>query len=997
MAGPKADDVELHARTSPHRFLRLNPSFGSWLPHLSRVASLNTSDAQDLFDRMLHAVHEAAPGMLPDGVGAEGAQAIHDGGKPSAAQLANFLKIASLMRGESLAARLHDAVNGSVSVLLSIPRVTGVQEVTLELSASFEPGDFTHSSTWDGNMETYYGNFYELQGDRSTVSGVEGGIDAPFWYNFPAHSRKLRSLGARFEQRLGGTWVSTTGGGFSAGGASGGGSRFMGVFDGQVDIRFKVTTGTATPAANATVPGAMPDIEMTTVPPSSGAVSAPATTGRAADEEATLSSQLSDPVTVHVSLLVADDLLEEQGPNDEWVDSVRMRSSVDLDTRLASRELSQQALPAVFQPAEDERPPLHSLLLAHTGGLRGEADSLLTELGVTLSASDRVSLYATLNGLGPRVGDFIGGSFPLWSRVVGHDSFGLSRRLEFGLQARIRTMTTVGVSSGAYQYDHTLTTASVSDSATSDVYAWGLSVGGSANFAGGVHRDPASHVPVSDTIVPSLGGRWGNEAPMTFASSTEGQSDRVDITLGAQEIVHAQLEYQLTATVWSENPLNLVSGLIRSKRLNERDGERTLTNAPAVMIMPAARAQEMRDNSLNGGAVTAAPAAITAPDAPAVPDAPAASDATVLPRTLGQTTSDMLPLTLPSDGLGHGTLFEIPDLRASVEASRNILHSVLDTEHADLVLSRLRSLASRQGTKAGLEPMASGVLRFVVPYRGAVSTALAVVTAKIELTNPVHQRNAGEGHVVEGKNVQRDNQAMSVRQGESLSGRVGLGYGNGPVVSDGVLLQGSGGGGNLSATYGHGQGLSTATGRSRSSGMLNVDLGPALVSYDVAVNVELERFWGLTSSPALVGPLLTHVGARSRHTLIDTSLPQALTLSYPQQLMGADDDAVPPDRPVPLVVPASYAGARTGVRPSPEELTEAFLGTVGGLRDLLREAETLVGTEQRALGQNSWHGARAHLATRLSTVFSMAWMHQRALHLIAGGEIRVPLTVPGVF
>ncbi|MFG2887893.1 hypothetical protein ACGFYV_37475, partial [Streptomyces sp. NPDC048297] len=920
---------------------------------------------------------------------------IHDGGKPSAAQLANFLKIASLMRGESLAARLHDAVNGSVSVLLSIPRLTGVQEVTLELSASFESGDFTHTGIWDGNMETYYGNFYELQGDRSTVAGVEGGIDAPFWYNFPAHSRKLRSLGARLEQRLGGTWVSTTGGGFSAGGASGGGSRFMGVFDGQVDIRFKVTTGTATPAADTAVPGAMPDIEMTTVPPSSRAVSAPATTGRAADEEATLSSQLSDPVTVHVSLLVADDLLEERGPDRAWYDSVRMRSFVDAD-RLAFRDLDEdeEPLPPVFQPAEDERPPLHSLLLAHTGGLRSEADSLLTELGVTLSPSDRVSLYATLNGLGPRVGDFIGGSFPLWSRVVGHDSFGLSRRLEFGLRATIGTMTTKGVSRGAYQYDHTLTTASVSDSATSDVYAWGLSVGGSANFAGGVHRDAASHVPVSDTIVPSLGGRWGNEAPMTFASSTEGQSDRVDITLGEQEIVHAQLDYHLTATVWTDNPVKRVTGLIGSKRLNERDGERTLTNAPAVMIMPVARAQEMRDNSLNGGAVTAAPAAITAPDAPAAPDAP------VLPRTLGDTPdpfSTMLPLTLPADGLGHGTLFEIPDLRASVEASRNTLHSVLDAEHADLVLSRLRSLASRQGTKAGLEPMTSGVLRFVVPYRGAASTALAVVTAKVELTNPVHIRDAAEGHVVEGKNVQRDNQSMAARRGDSRSARVGLGYGNGPVVSDGVLLQGSGGGGNLSATYGRGQGLSTATGRSRSSGMLNVDQGPALVSYDVAVNVELEHYWGLTSSPALVGPLLTHVGARSRHTLIDTSLPHALTLSYPQELMGAEDDPMPPDRPVPVSVPAPDAGQRTSVPTSPEELTEAFLGTVGGLRDLLREAETLVGTERWTLGQNSWHGARAHLETRLATVFSMAWMHQRALHLIAGGEIRVPLTVPGVF
>ncbi|MFG2887867.1 hypothetical protein ACGFYV_37315, partial [Streptomyces sp. NPDC048297] len=1015
VSGPKADDVELHARTSPDRRLRINPAFGSWLPHLSRVASLDSSDTRALFDRVLNAVHNAAPGMLPDNLGTEGAQAIHDAGGRSAAQLANFLKVASLVRGESLAARLHDMINGGVSVLLSVPRATGPQEVTLELSASFTPDDFTQSGLWDGNMETYYGNFYELQGDRSTVTAVEGGFDAPFWYNRPPQDRILHSVGARIEQRLGATWVSTTGGGFSAGGASGGGSRFMGVFDGRVDIRFKVSTGTdnraatgaaVTSAAVTWALSATSAIGMTTMAPYPGTVSTSGTTNQPADSEAARSNQLADPVTVHVSLLVADDLLEEKGPGDEWYDSVRMRSRLDRD-RLAYRELTgEEEVPPAFQPANDERPPLHSLLLAQTGGLRGQADDLLAELDLTLEPSDRVSLHATLNALGPRVGDFIGGSYPLWNRVVGRDSFGLPRRLVFELQASIGTMTTKGVSRGAYQYDHTLTTAAVSDSTTSDTLAFGLAGGGNAAFAAGVHRDAASHVPVADTVVPSLGLRYANEAPMTFSSAREGQSDRVDITLGAQEIVHAQMVYRLTAKVWSESPVNL-GGLARNQHIGERTGHRTLPNAPAVMVMPVARAAEMRYRSEIRRAVTAAqgqapaPAPVRSVTTGADPtSAPEAPEAPLSPWTSTDRPGPVdgaLPLTLPTDGLGHGTLFEIPDLRASVEASRDTLFSVLDADHAELVLARLRSLASRQGTKAGLEPMTSGVLRFVVPYRGPISTALAVVTARIELTNPVHLRDAGEGHVVEGKNVQRDTQSLSSGQSQSWSGRAGLGYGNGPVVSDGVLLRGSGAGAGFAATYGQGQGLGAATGRSRSSGMLNVDWGPALISYDVAVNVELERYWGLTASTALVGPLLTHVGAHSRHTLIDTSLGQALTLSYPQQLMGAEDDPSPLPRPAPVALPAHETGPRTSVRPAPEQLTEAFLGTVAGLRDLLREAETLVGTESRTLGQTSWHGAKAHLTTRLATVFSLAWMHQRALHLIAGGEIRVPLTLPGVF
>ncbi|MFB6781925.1 hypothetical protein ACFCX0_32180, partial [Streptomyces sp. NPDC056352] len=230
--GPHAGNVELHARTSPGRRLRFAPALGGWLPQLSRVDSVDHGDAGRLMERVLRAVRAAAPDMLPPEAGANGVKA-HEH--------TNLMTITNLVRPEPLAARLHDIVNGGISVVLSRPGLTGPQEVVLTLSGTLDPDDFTHRGMWDGNSETYYGGFYELQGDRSTAFSLEGGFDVPLNYSSTPDQFTFRGAGGRIAPRVGTGWVTTTGGGFSVGGASGGGSRFMAGFEGAVDVRVTVS------------------------------------------------------------------------------------------------------------------------------------------------------------------------------------------------------------------------------------------------------------------------------------------------------------------------------------------------------------------------------------------------------------------------------------------------------------------------------------------------------------------------------------------------------------------------------------------------------------------------------------------------------------------------------------------------------------------------------------------------------------------------------------
>ncbi|MFD4322619.1 hypothetical protein [Streptomyces sp. NPDC058548] len=372
------------------------------------------------------------------------------------------------------------------------------------------------------------------------------------------------------------------------------------------------------------------------------------------------------------------------------------------------------------------------------------------------------------------------------------------------------------------------------------------------------------------------------------------------------------------------------------------------------------------------------------------------TEVTGVPTTV---SSGLLPSTHPADGLGHAVLYDIPDLMPVVEQARGTLFRELDDDHAELVMTRLRAgLATRQGTKAAIEPMASGVFRIVVPYRGDASTALAVVTARIDLTNARHTGDADTLHVFEGKNVRKDEVSFATSHSWSHNINAGWNYGYNPHDATPPIVVDGGGGVGFSGTYGQGRSLSSSLGQTRSAGMLHVDKNPALVAYDVRVTISLDAYWGATASTAVVGPMLSLVGRHTRHTLVETDLPGALTLAHPQQLMQPPTPTASGSRPTARTTAAHEVRDRTGLRPEPAHLTESFIGTIGGLRELLAQAENLLDDNvASALGSNSWHGARAHVASRLAVVFSMAWLHQRAVHLVSGGTIRVSLTAPGMF
>ncbi|MGW0999742.1 hypothetical protein ACWD5V_42065, partial [Streptomyces sp. NPDC002523] len=983
--GPHAGNVELHARTSPGRRLRFAPVLDGWLPQLSRVDSVDHGDAGRLMERVVRAVRAAAPDMLPPEADVNGAKA-HE--------YTNLMTISNLVRPEPLAARLHDIVNGGVSVVLSRPGLTGPQEVVLTLSGTLDPDDFTHRGMWDGNSETYYGGFYELQGDRSTASSVEGGFDVPLNYSSTPDQFTFRGAGGRIAPRVGTGWVSTTGGGFSVGGASGGGSRFMAGFEGAVDVH--VTVSRSGRPAPAPVPVQQPVtvtdggnvMELTTTRSTTGAPVQGADLDAA--EEGRAGVDATAPVSLNVRLMVADDLLEEWGPDGQWHDSVGMRSHLDPDTRMASRVLGANPAqpPLVYVPGADERPPLHTLFMADTSGMHAAVEGLLTDLDVDLEPSERVGLHTALNAMGSRVEDFIGGSYPFWTRTVGRDTFGMPVRLELKLRAIVKEMTTRGVSQTSYQYDHTLTTASVSDSATRDLVNVSGSVGVNASFTsdprpqGYGGTDDERNARTDNSHTPTAGYRYGAGTPRTVTVSAEGQSDRVDIVLGAQEHIYARMEYRLVATLSSRSPVPRGTDPATARTYGQRTANRTIEDAHALLVMPAGLAERMREQGQGrASAETAEPVA-------------GPSRLSPVPSVTGG--DGPFPTTHPADGLGHAVLHDIPDLRPVVEQARGTLFQQLDADHAELVLTRLRAaLGTRQGAKAAMEPMASGVFRIVVPHRGAVSTALAVVTAKVDLSNPVHTGDTDTLHVLEGKNVRREDVSYSTSYSWSHSGNAGWNYGHALHDQTQPVVDGGGGVG-VGAAYGQGRSLGSSFGQTRSSGLLHVEQS-ALVAYTVRVRISLDHYWGATASTGVVGPVVSLVGRRTRHTLVDTRLDEPLILAHSQQLMQPEPPTGP-GRPAPRTIPAHRAGPRTGLRPVPEDLTESFIGTIGGLRELLAQAENLLEENvSPALGSNTWHGARAHLETRLAAVFSMAFMHQRAVHLLSGDTLRVPLTVPGMF
>ncbi|MFZ3467996.1 hypothetical protein ACODT4_02815 [Streptomyces sp. 2.9] len=1005
--GPHAGNVELHARTAPGRRLRFAPLLGSWLPQLSRVDEVNHDDAGRLLDRVMRAVRAVAPDMLPPDEGDPPANLVVARARSvrgvKAHEHTNLMTVANLVRPEPLAARLHDIVNGGISVVLSRPGLKGAEEVVLSLSGTIDPDGFIHEGMWDGNSETYYGGFYELQGDRSTSFSVEGGFDAPLGYNTTPAQFTFRGAGGRIGPRLATSWSSSTGGGFSVGGASGGGSRFMAGFEGSVDVNVTVTrsrrSATTQAPAEDQVPVGQPaavtedggdTFEMTDFGTATATGADPVaqdTAQTAAEEGRARPDDTTGPVSLKLRLMVADDLLEEQGPDGQWHDSVAMRSHLDPGTGLAGRKPDpEQAEPLVHKPQQHERPPLHTLFLADTSRMHGAVDGLLSDLHVDLEPSERVGLHTAVNAVGSRVQDFIGGSRPFYTRTIGRDLFGMPIQLEIQLQAIVEEMRTRGVSKTSYQYDHTLTTASVSDSVSRDLISMSGSVGASATFAsdprpenyGGTAEERGA--ATDHTHTPSLGYRYGSGSPQTLSAGSEGQSDRVDIVTGDQEHIYARMEYRFVGKVSSWSPVPLGTDPATAHTYGERTAPRTIEDAHALLVIPAGRARRMRDAARvrEAGTGAAGPSRLSP-----------------VPSSTG--VEGRFPTSHPADGLGHAVLYDIPDFAPVVDDARATLYRHLDAGHAELVLTRLRAaLATRQGTKAAIEPMASGVFRIVVPYRGKASTALAVITAKVDLSNPVHTGEADTLHVIEGKNVRRDDVSASASHSWSHSGNAGWGYGHTTHDPSRPVLDGGGGVG-FNAAYGQGRSLASSLGQTRSSGMLHVDAHPALVRYDARITLSLDHYWAATATPGLIGPVLTLIGKHTRYALAEANLPGELTLAHPRQLMRSEPPTGP-GRPAARATPAHEAPRRTGLRPEPEDLTESFIGTIGGLRELLAHAEELLEENVGpALGAHSWHGARAHLGSRLAVVFSMAWLHQRAVHLVGGGTLRVPLTVPGMF
>ncbi|GAB1340088.1 hypothetical protein ACE1SV_66780 [Streptomyces sp. E-15] len=927
-------DPETVARTAGGRRLRLPALLRDWLPPTTRIGEVDARDAAQVLDRALDLVHERFPGYLAPRAPEPAAAATAGGpvlrwpaGTPQPHQVTNHLALADAFGPAALARRAHLTAGQAHTVVLTRPGPKGGEQIRVTVRASLDPDAFTYVRSRRGQTEVVHGESLDLLSSALRRWKVAAGIGITIG-DSTVPDEGISPPTGRIAPQV--SWSHSVGetGGFSASGTLGGGSLWLAEFDGPVTFHLN-----AEPEPGTAQAGERPAV--------------------------------AEPVTVRAALVTAEDLtLEEDAAG-------RFRSALDFEStadgtgpaRRAPRTEDPAPQPS-WVPAEGERLPQDTLHMVRADHLFPHVESLLEQAGVrALDPADEAALRTAVAGLPARIHDLTGAPYPLWNRPVGRNAYGMPRRVEVSVRARVTRLTAIGESDHAFHYDRTLATALLHSTESDDRMAVDAAVTGAGPHTG-VLPDGSDPTDFAGTQVDY---GYGRSAPVSVERTSSGRDDRLHATVGSHVWAEAPTEFTVTVRRWDESPVGLL-GNLSSRRYSEQEITGDPVPAPGLALLPVASARA------RGLAEDPAGAAGTDRD--------------------GDAATALAPVNvLRGDGFDQAVLLNVPDLVPFVRDLLPRLREALPREHADAVEAELWKVATQRGTAALLETMVTG-LPILVPNRDELSTSMARVTLTARLLAPrAVGREAGE-HVLVSAGLRVREQTNTVTSTSRHEGAARTGESSARL--DSLRAGHAGPGLDLRPAFNHSDTLQTRTHDRQDTGVLHV-LHPHVSAFDVELTAELDVHRALSSGPSALGMVLPVIGRGSRYPLGTRLLHGELRLGYGDGLTQID--AAPASRPPTLVEAAATEPRRLGP-PLPEDvLREAYPGTVGDLRGLREAAESLfTGPEARystSPATHSWQGGLFLLNSKIAAIFSPPYMNRRFPELAAGGTLREPVTLPG--
>ena len=1014
-----ADELKLqeHAlRNADGRTLRLPALFDRWLPPNSRVSEW-TGDAGAVLDHAVDLVNSHFPEYIdrstvdrvhesletPTGwatriIGARAAGFLNryvfrgsdTHGEESITRKArldafdNYLTLADTLRPEALARRLHVMANGGLMVPLDKPGAVHGSRLVMRIEAKYNREDFQYRRTLGGQMEVYYGDFFDLGGStKRAISGSVGG-DSSFSVG-QASTGKLSETdfkpGFRYNRSQGTSETS----GYGAGGAVGGGSDWLADFAGRFDFHVSV---------HEEMPG--PDHAAAPVTPRRLEEGA----GGGALADGTPRTYRAQPVRVDGRLFTSEDIVEERDTSGNWHSTLDYKTVVDLDGAAPPRRdltgaggprrtwtpVDEQIRndPARRSPthatdAEYQRMPQNALLMGDPRQARNQVVAGFRALGLDhVPAPDLQRIDQALTGAGPRLRDFmVEGGRPIWSGRIDHsgtvDPRNLGDRMfEVSIEATPGGLTAMGEPSDhAYTYLHSLGSANVGRTEEHDdgSLSYSLQLNWPVKLTETVDGKEQTG---PHTINPSANISRSTADPYNETRGTGGQFDRVAINVGKQVWAEGTTGIRVRVRTWHQYP-----GYTTEERVHTARND---VEVPTMALMPQPQAHRLG----------LAPAADG-------PKGPHADPNTLLPPVN----------VLRGDGIGHAMIGDVPEL---TDLYRNIMTTAradLSRAEANAVEVEVAKATTLIASKATLEQSLAGY-SLLVPVRDkGIINSYIKVNIKARLSNPEHVGPSDSPFVLERKNVR----TVTEQEGHGAS----VTWGGGASLTktydtsgrDVVREYNTG----ISSGYSHqrGQNYTNTRGFEESLGMLNLpglaegERRAAKFVFDVSYDASIER----ALAPTGVFNTLTAdvLGWHSRSDVRTTDTEGSLELSYPEAITQRADTgvAVPAVRPDVVVVDQRLAhGANVpdsgrGRPVTQEDLREVDVETVGNLAEVRRQAQSMFSARRLGLfGEStSWQRGLQRLQHRIETVTSGPYMDRWFLRMATGDGEALPLTVPG--
>jgi hypothetical protein len=1024
----KLDEYE--ARTGSGRELRLPDLFEQWLPPNSRI-----SRWEDGADGVLNSAVDVIARQFPDYLGlpshSEKAKYFVPGGpaarlvgdntarrigrffedtatRPSGAGAVpskerlkgfdNFLTLIDQLTPEGMARNIHVMANGGLRISLVKPGDVHGNRIVLTIKAQYKPKTFDYERTLGGQMEVYYGDFFDLSGSTKRATSASSGMDASFAIG-QASTKSLQEMDVRPGYRVNFSKGATESSGYSAGGAVGGGSNWLSEFSG--DFEFDVTAHEESPLPDQAPP-----------PLTLGALESG--TGHGALDDGTSRRFAAPRTTVRGHLLTSEDIVQERDTDGTWRSTLDFRTESGLGGMHTPRRVADAiAAPrpkwtppprqskAPQDPGRTAGPPTaralakareaattasagrgmpqNALFMGDARRLHDDVVARFRDLGLDhVPAEDLASIDQALTGAGPRLRDFmVPGGRPVWTGRIDHgwtlNPANLADRMyEVRLEVDPDEHTALGdPSDHAYTYLHSLGGASVSRAVEHDDGSFSYSL--SVNFPSKLlEHQGGQEVAGPHALNPAGTVSRGTSDPVNESRSTGGQFDRVAINVGKQVWAEGSVNARVTVRTWHKAV---------GASFWEHDAHSPAdTKLPTLALIPHAQAHELG----------------LAP-APGHVDDGAAPANTLLPPTN----------VARGDGIGHAMIGDVPDLTGLYDRVMRTARDNLSQAQADAVQAEVAKATTLIASKATLEQSLTGY-SLLVPVRDkGVINSYVRVDFRARLGKPVHVGPSDAPFVLERKNVR------TVTEQKGHASNTSWTYGGGltktyDTSARDVVREHNGG---LSASYSRrdGHAYGNTDGTEESLGMLNLpglngEKRAAAFEFDVDYDVTIRTSTTLTST--LNTMTLDMIGWDGEHRVPTYHTARSLQLSYPEAITRPDDGTgtAPPARTAPHITNMPLLeGAAVPASPrwrdvTQEDLREVDVETVGGLAEIRRQAQGMFTAPHWLTGREakSWQTGLQRLQHRIETVTTSPYMDRWFLHMLTGDGEPLPLTEPGV-